>query len=234
MDEAIVAEDIDEANNVIVAIEANAANKANKTDKAKAMADVATNKAHVADEADKANELDELDEANKANANNKPIASNVVDEANKANEANKAIVTNEANNADEAYEADDADKVIAADATDEAVKTDEFRAADKADVNNQADANKVGVSVKLPLFFPFSLTKYPAIFAEVKGCFGINNNQLGSLIGGCLIPCSLMIRFVNMACKINDNQLRHGYSFSKCHCGHNNHLRSFAVEGVDR
>jgi hypothetical protein len=67
-------------------------------------------------------------------------------------------------------------KVVAADATNEAVKTNEFCAANKADVNDQADANEVGVSVKLPLLFPFSLTKYSSTFAEVKGCFGINNN----------------------------------------------------------
>ncbi len=48
----------------------------------------------------------------------------------------------------------------------------------------------------LTLFLPFSHTKHSTIFAEVKGFFGINNNQLGSLKGGCLSPCSLMIRFV--------------------------------------
>jgi hypothetical protein len=48
----------------------------------------------------------------------------------------------------------------------------------------------------LTLFLPFSLTKHSAIFAEVKGFFGINNNQLGSLKGGCLSPSSLMIQFV--------------------------------------
>jgi hypothetical protein len=229
MDKAIVSNDIDEANDVIVAVEADAVDKANMINKAKAMADVAANKAHVADEANKANELDELDEANEANATNKAVVSNVVNEANKANEADKAIATNEANNADEAYKADDADKVIAANATNKAIKTNEFRAADKADVNNQANAKKVGVSVELPLLFPFSLTKYSAIFMEVKGCFGINHNQLGSLKGGCLSLCSLMIRFVNMASKINDNQFRHGCSLSKCHYGHNNHLRTFAV-----
>jgi hypothetical protein len=134
-----------------------------------------------------------LDEADKANATNEAVASDVVNEANKADEANKANATNKANNANKAYEADDADKVIADDATNEAVKANEFRAADKADVNNQANANKVGVSVELPLLLPFSLTKYSAIFAEVKGCFGINNNQLESLKGGCLSPRSLMI-----------------------------------------
>ena len=33
----------------------------------------------------------------------------------------------------------------------------------------------------LTLFLPFSLTKYSAIFVEVKGYFGINNNQLGGV-----------------------------------------------------
>ncbi len=126
----------------------------------------------------------------------------MVNEANEADEANKAIATNEADNANEAYKADDADKVIAVNATDEAVKTNEFHAADKADANDQVDANKVGVSVKLPLLFPFSLTKYSAIFAEVKGCFRINNNQLESLKGGCLSPRSLIIRFV---CSISES-----------------------------
>ncbi len=28
------------------------------------------------------------------------------------------------------------------------------------------------------MLLPFSLTKYPTIFAEVKGSFGVNNNQL--------------------------------------------------------
>jgi hypothetical protein len=33
----------------------------------------------------------------------------------------------------------------------------------------------------MPLLLPFSLTKYPAIFGEVKGSFGVNNNQLGNV-----------------------------------------------------
>ena len=33
----------------------------------------------------------------------------------------------------------------------------------------------------MPLLLPFSLTKYPAIFAEVKGSFGENNNQIGNV-----------------------------------------------------
>jgi hypothetical protein len=52
------------------------------------------------------------------------------------------------------------------------------------------------VLVELPLLLPFSLTKYTSIFAEVKGCFGINNNQLGHLKRDCLSTCSLMTQFV--------------------------------------
>jgi hypothetical protein len=110
--------------------------------------------------------------------------------------ANKANAADEADNANNAYEADNADKVIAADATNEAFKANKFRAADKADVNDQANANKVGAFIKLPLLLPFSLTKYSVIFAEVKECFGINNNQHGKLKGGCLCPHSLMIQIV--------------------------------------
>jgi hypothetical protein len=41
------------------------------------------------------------------------------------------------------------------------------------------EVDNAGVSIEMPLLFPFSLTKYSAIFAEVKGSFfGVNNNQL--------------------------------------------------------
>jgi len=40
------------------------------------------------------------------------------------------------------------------------------------------EADKAGVSIEMPLLFPFSLTKYFVIFAEVKESFGVNNNQL--------------------------------------------------------
>ena len=60
-----------------------------------------------------------------------------------------------------------------ADEANEAGKTDE---ADEANEANEVD--EAGVSIKMPLLLPFSLTKYPAIFAEVKGSFGVNNNQL--------------------------------------------------------
>ncbi len=55
---------VEEADDVIVAVEANAANKANETNKAKAMTDVAANKAHEADKADAA-KVNEADNANK-------------------------------------------------------------------------------------------------------------------------------------------------------------------------
>ncbi len=40
------------------------------------------------------------------------------------------------------------------------------------------EVDEAGVSIEMPLLFVFSLTKYSAIFAEVKGSFGMNNNQL--------------------------------------------------------
>jgi hypothetical protein len=41
-----------------------------------------------------------------------------------------------------------------------------------------------GITVVLYIPFPFSLTKYSAIFAEVKGYFGLDgcNNQLAGMV----------------------------------------------------
>jgi hypothetical protein len=113
-----------------------------------------------------------------------------------ANATDKAVVTNEV------HKADDVDKAEA----NEAIKAIELPLDGNeanADIKihlvkevkevSKAKSNEVGVSVELPLLLPFSLTKYSAIFAEVKGYFGINNYQLGSLKGGCLRPRSLMI-----------------------------------------
>ena len=125
------------------------------------------------DEADDANEAIDAEEA----------------EADKADTVEaKASVTNEAETrvADEA----EIDKTDEADLTNDADAIDEVGAADDSIM-----IDKVMLGL-LTLFVPFSLTKHSAIFAEVKGFFGINNNQLGSLKGGCLSPCSLMIRFV--------------------------------------
>ncbi len=56
------------------------------------------------------------------------------------------------------------------------IATDE---ADKAIEANKATETKILDEVsKMPMLLPFSLTKYPAILAEVKGSFGVNNNQL--------------------------------------------------------
>ena len=131
---------------------------------------------------------------------------------------NEADDANEAIDADEA-KADKADAVKAeASVTDEA----EARVADEVDLTDDADAiDEVGTADDsimidkvvlglLTLFVPFSLTKHSAIFAEVKGFFGININQLGSLKRGCLSPCSLVIRFV---CGNENNN--HPVSFKK-------------------
>ena len=56
-----------------------------------------------------------------------------------------------------------------------AIESDESDVADEVD---EADKSDEGVSIEMPLLLPFSLTKYSAIFTEVKGSFGINNNQL--------------------------------------------------------
>jgi hypothetical protein len=45
-------------------------------------------------------------------------------------------------------------------------------------VTDKAEDNEALVFVELLLLLPFSLTKYTAIFMEVKGCFGIYYNQL--------------------------------------------------------
>ncbi len=90
-------------------------------------------------------------------------------------------MTNEANNTDE---------IIGTSAANDAILVN------KANVTIKVEATKAGVSVELLLFAPFSLTKYTTIFVEVKGYFGIINNQIGGQKRGCLSPCCLMIQFV--------------------------------------
>ncbi len=89
----------------------------------------------------------------------------------------------EAKVADET-EADEDEEV---DESDDADDVDEANQADKADEVNKTgvsiempllEVDEAEMSIEMPLLFPFSLTKYSAIFAEVKGSFGINNNQL--------------------------------------------------------
>ncbi len=64
--------------------------------------------------------------------------------------------------------------------SDESDVADEVDKADKSDKADEADeVDEAGVvSIEMPLLLPFSLTKYSAIFTEVKESFGINNNQL--------------------------------------------------------
>ncbi len=70
------------------------------------------------------------------------------------------------------------------DEANEANKADKAEAFNEAVVANKAKAKEAIVAkdaigfVKLPVLHPFSLTKCTAIFTEVKGYFGILNNQL--------------------------------------------------------
>jgi hypothetical protein len=87
------------------------------------------------------------------------------------------------------------------------------------------------VFVELLLLLPFSLTKYSVIFTEVKGCFGINNNQLGSFNGGCLSPCSLIIRFIFSIREIFFKNLWGKMGFLRCQFI--NQLERVVVSGVE-
>jgi hypothetical protein len=125
--------------------------------------------------ADKPNRADdtEANEANKA----------------KADKANRVIVTNVANKANFAKEAN----VI-----DEAVAANEANKASLAKANKSLANCGIAVVVKysskllchntiiicVNALSQFSLTKYSVFIAEVKGYFGINNNQLGGPFGG--------------------------------------------------
>ncbi len=99
-----------------------------------------------------------------------------LDNLDEVNNANEIVEAAEANNSDKA---DDADEVNEAIALDKAVEADK---ADKADEPNKAvaanEVDKANEAIEMPMLLPCSLIKYPAIFAEVKGSFGVNNNQL--------------------------------------------------------
>ncbi len=124
--------------------------------------------------------------------------------------------------------------------------------ADKVDLTIVAhkvkEADKASVSIELPmllpflsicrsmfdngvaivLYLPFSLTKYSAIFTEVKGDFKIINNQLGRLKRGCLSPYSLMIQFVCISESVFKNTWSKMCSLrSQC----NNQLEQVVVNG---
>jgi hypothetical protein len=122
----------------------------------------------VADKPDKA----EANEANKAEA----------DEAKEAKVINKIDAANKAN---VAKEANVIDKIVVA---------NEANEASLAKANESLANGGIAVIIKYPskllrhntiiicvnVLSQFSLTKYSIFVAEVKGYFGINNNQLGS------------------------------------------------------
>ncbi len=148
-----------------------------------------------------------------------------------ANEDNKAIVDDKsheilgANKANVIFEAAEADKVNAE--ADKVNKSNKINVAsvmiNQIIVINEAVladkviwASKAFEAIKLPrlpLLLTFSLTKYSAIFVDVKVYFGINDNQLGGvkLVEIWSKTCSLQIWNWNNTI---DNQL--GYSNSEC------------------
>jgi hypothetical protein len=134
------------------------------------------------DVADTTNKLDELAVA-EGRAEGHVMAEEADAKANEANKPDKAVDVSEAdeveateaNEADLANKLDKTDKAEAYEA-DEAIVTDEIetRVINKAIVAGDADD---GATL-------YSLTKYSAILAEVKGYFGIVglNNQLEHLV----------------------------------------------------
>ena len=101
--------------------------------------------------------------ANKANEDIEAIAANnaELDKLDKAGEVNEIV---------EAAEADEADKVNEYD------KANEYDIANEADEVNEASALDEAVDAG---FISFSLTKFSAIFGEVKEYFVANKSQLG-------------------------------------------------------
>ncbi len=178
--------------------EADEADDANEANKAKAT---------EADEADLANKLDETNEAEAIEADEAETA---------ADDADKAIVTDNAinaksNEANEAIEADEVNEIVEADEAicgsemitttmkpknpvDETVdlanttnKLDEVAVAEgQAEGHVVAKGHVISVDC-VDDGFLYSLMKYSAILAEVKGYFGIIglNNQLVGKVQGC-------------------------------------------------
>jgi hypothetical protein len=109
---------------------------------------------------------------------------------NDADDANEVGEANEADEIVEATEANDSDEAIESDESDDANEVDEANEADEADEADEVDetgvsiemplleVDEASVSIEMPLLLPFSLTKYSAIFSEVKGSFEVNNNQI--------------------------------------------------------
>ncbi len=147
---------VDEADAVIVAVEANAAEEADYAGSGKASV---ADEAHVTDEAVEAEAVNEADDTKVDEANEADEA-----EAKEAIVADEAVVVNKANNA----------SVAEADEANEANKAGEADKANKA-------GNKLGelLMAVVVLILVFSLTKYSVIFTEVEGDFAKDiNNQL--------------------------------------------------------
>ncbi len=113
-------------------------------------------------------------------------AADAVDTA-EANETNVAIATNNTDKVDEAGEEDLANEANDVNGTNEADKLDnQFGGANVVAVGAEGhDATKGQVAIVADFY---SLTKYSAIVAEVKGYFGIDgcNNQLAGMVWSCL------------------------------------------------
>ena len=128
------------------------------------------------DKVDNANEAIDAKEAEADKADAIKAKASVADEA-EARVADKAEID----------KADKADLTDDADVADKAIATVDVRLGDLDEVNKANEIvkeaeimiNEVVLGL-LTLLLPFSLTKHSAIFTEVKGFFGINNNQLGS------------------------------------------------------
>ena len=153
------------------------------------------------DEVDDANEADDAEEAKANKADAIEAEASVSDEA-EARVADEAEI-DEADEAD-IDEADEANLTNDADVADNAIATVDARLGDLDEVDKANEIikeaeimiNKVVLGL-LTLLLPFSLTKHSAIFTEVKGFFGINNNQLGSWNS-----CSL--RSQNGTCRVEN------------------------------
>jgi hypothetical protein len=141
--------------------EATDATGANEADKVEAVEANEANDAEVAEanEADEAKATD-ADKADEANFPNKATDAN---EANEANSPNKAIDATEADEV-EATEADEADAIVL------------FFIIPNIVIIIPRSLLDKGIIIIL-----YSLTKYSAVFAKRKGCFGImiSNNQRG-------------------------------------------------------
>ena len=63
------------------------------------------------------------------------------------------------------------------------------------------EVNKASVLIEMPLLLSFSLTNYTAIFLEVMGSFGVNNNR----IWGVKLPLMMFVkdRMTEMRATIN-------------------------------